>query len=92
MTFEGEIQYILTGIKPDRRRGRGKRKRERSDVGLWLIRLSQLCLCCRMCAIVLSKDTLPGNVSALLINVFPTILLLNEVCVFYTERASIHAQ
>lgn len=57
MTFEGEIQYILTGIKPDRRRGRGKRKRERSDVGLWLIRLSQLCLCCRMCAIVLSKDT-----------------------------------
>lgn len=34
-----------------------QKKRERSDVGPWLMRLSQLCLCCQMCAIVLSKDS-----------------------------------
>lgn len=43
-------------MRPDRRRDTGK-ERERSDVGPWLMRLSQLCLCFQMCTIVLSKDT-----------------------------------
>ncbi len=42
-------------MRPDRKReGETEKKR---DVGPWLMRLFQLCLCCQMCAIVLSKDT-----------------------------------